>query len=488
MKLSFTTKNKRYIAVIFAVCALGLTRCNKFVDGYEIDPSRQTQAPAPTLLTSAQATLGLAYTGPLSFMSSFFMQQIGGSAALPNKMARYELTGQDVAPAWERLYGYTLADLNDLIKQAESKDAAAAYAVQRYVGMAKIMRAMAIGLTTDLWGDVPFSGAASTNPEPPCDAQAQIYQQIQQDLTDAVAHLRAPVASGQQIPSGDDLFFGGNAQKWIRIAFVLKARYYNRLSKIDPSGSAQNALAALDSAYANGLASSEGNMWAKFGLALGQSNYWYQRNIQASPNILCATYVDSLKAYADPRLKFYAGAATAPVDSLSLYRGVKSGVVGNTTAYSLPGAYFTTPNASFPLVTFAEAKFIEAEVALRSGQTARAVSAYNDALKAGTATYPLTNYGVKQSEIDAFYTKNAVSSNNISLWQIITQKYLASFTQIETWTDWRRTGFPALTAVSGAAYPQIPRILPSSFAEINANPNYKPVISDLNARVWWDAP
>ena len=37
--------------------------------------------------------------------------------------------------------------------------------------------------------------------------------------------------------------------------------------------------------------------------------------------------------------------------------------------------------------------------------------------------------------------------------KIMTQKYIAMFAQPETWSDWRRTGIPALTPTSGSAVP-----------------------------------
>jgi hypothetical protein len=43
------------------------------------------------------------------------------------------------------------------------------------------------------------------------------------------------------LPASDDVIFNGDPAKWIKAAWVLKARYANRISKRDPN-SATNVL------------------------------------------------------------------------------------------------------------------------------------------------------------------------------------------------------------------------------------------------------
>jgi hypothetical protein len=84
----------------------------------------------------------------------------------------------------------------------------------------------------------------------------------------------------------------------------------------------------------------------------------------------------------------------------------------------------------------------------------------------------------------------SVGAANITLKQIIMQKYVALFCNPETWTDWRRTGYPTLTPVTGT---QIPRRFPYPQSERQFN------LQNLNAavpnhadpnfiytRIWWD--
>jgi hypothetical protein len=58
---------------------------------------------------------------------------------------------------------------------------------------------------------------------------------------------------------------------------------------------------------------------------------------------------------------------------------------------------------------------------------------------------------------------------------------------MEPWTDYRRTGYPAITPLTRpiAIYDEIPRSLPYGLNESTSNPNI-PAKADLLVRVFWD--
>jgi hypothetical protein len=68
---------------------------------------------------------------------------------------------------------------------------------------------------------------------------------------------------------------------------------------------------------------------------------------------------------------------------------------------------------------------------------------------------------------------------------IIEEKAIANLFNLETYNDWRRTGYPVLTLVEGALS-AIPRRLlyPQSEIITNAQPQQSAKLTD---RVWWDA-
>jgi len=73
------------------------------------------------------------------------------------------------------------------------------------------------------------------------------------------------------------------------------------------------------------------------------------------------------------------------------------------------------------------------------------------------------------------------------LQQIIEEKYVAIFGEsMEPWTDFRRTGYPALTPPSNAVISSVPRSLFYPQSEIDLNPNAPKQKADLLQKVFWD--
>ena len=76
------------------------------------------------------------------------------------------------------------------------------------------------------------------------------------------------------------------------------------------------------------------------------------------------------------------------------------------------------------------------------------------------------------------------TSSTITLEKVMNQKYISLFTQLEVYSDWRRTGFPTLTKATGATI-EIPRRLPNILEERQYNGNAT-IVSDMSIPVWWD--
>ena len=86
--------------------------------------------------------------------------------------------------------------------------------------------------------------------------------------------------------------------------WMLKARYANRLSERDGSGSAAKALEYLTNA---GLTGVENDVNAAFGEGGNELNQWYAFESSRSGYIrMGQNFIDSMKAHNDPRLPFFA--------------------------------------------------------------------------------------------------------------------------------------------------------------------------------------
>ena len=131
------------------------------------------------------------------------------------------------------------------------------------------------------------------------------------------------------------------------------------------------------------------------------------------------------------------------------------------------------------VLTFAEYNFIRAEAAFRLGAPGEALSFFEAGIRASMAAA-----GVASSAAGAYVA--AQTADPLSLQKIIEEKYVASYgVAVEPWSDWRRTGFPALAVPSAALLPAIARILPYPQQERDSNPK-TPARVNLLERVFWD--
>lgn len=434
-----------------------LPSCEKYVEGYDTSPNSPSDVSLEILLTGTELATINNYTGQLARLSSVLTQQQAGKLFQFEDFEQYVIRESAIDNEWNTIYNGGLINSKLLIEKAGDD-------YKYFRGIGRVLRAMNLGLATDLWGDVPntealkgLEGEANFNPK--YDTQETILRDIRATLDAAIADFNSAPDDNLRVPGTSDLIFGGDIDKWRNAARVLKARYWNRESKRNAANSSTEALAALDAAFAAGLDGADDDMMAPFGEATNEWNQWYAFNDQRAGYMTMNNFFLGVLAN-DPRLPLYA-AGTTDDDPI--------------------GPYYGSADSPLPLVTFYEAKFIEAEAALRGGNQPRALQAYKDGVIAN-----LTKLGVA----DPTYVAAINAETSVDLQKIMTQKYIAMFTQIEVYNDWRRTGFPALTPNTSPVLNEIPRRLPTAQTERLYNSNAVVVSdpSELNKRVWWDAP
>ncbi|WP_299289612.1 SusD/RagB family nutrient-binding outer membrane lipoprotein [uncultured Mucilaginibacter sp.] len=441
----------------FLILTIGLvfTSCKKgyFYPGINDNPSQLQKPLAKNLLPAIIQSTGYEWNGDASRFTSTFMQQVTGAANQSALANTYAVSTDDVDNMWTTgLYGGGIMNnANSLIKIADAANQA------HYGAIGRIMMANALGLTTDLWGDVPYTEAfqGTANLQPHYDSQQSIYATLDKLLSDAIA-LAAKTETTAQ-PGADDILYNGNMAKWIRFAHSLRAKLYLHLVKIDPA----NYDKALAEA-ALGFTSNTDDAAVSFsGASVTSENPWSQFNSQRGDIAFTGYIYNLLAGTADP------AEVPAKDPRLAVYSDGSGGL----------GTLYGSPNSAVYLLSYDELMFIQAEAQLQKGNNAAAATAYNNAVRAnltrtvGSSTYAST------------YTKTAA---NITLKDIMVQKYIANFLNPETWTDWRRTGYPQLTPnANGVLNGQIPRSLlyPSGEQRYNAN---APKNTSMLRRVWWD--
>lgn len=446
-----------------------LFSCEGFVEDYDVSPNSPTEVTSPLLLTATEVATGVMYSGQLARTANIMTQHIEGTDFQLNDIANYVFLEATFNNEWNAIYEDALINAQTLIDRSGDNP--------YYRGIGNTLKALNLGLATDLWGDVPNSqalkGLTEGNFSPAYDSQEQVIADIQAMLSSAIDDFGQAAEDNALVPLGDDLFFGGDVTKWTKAAWMLKARYANRLSKRDATGSATQALQFLDNA---GLTGNEDDLNSVYGSAGNEQNQWGAfQSSRAGYIKMGSTLVDMMTADADPRLSAYAATNTE-----GNYVGAAPGSVLADGDFSDIGTFYGSTSSNAPLMTYVEAKFIEAEAALRSGDDARAAAAHNAAV---AASLDLVT-GDSAAHPDFVADKGSEDAGSITMEKIMTQKYVAMFTQVEAYNDWRRTGIPSLDPNPNGTVSSIPQRLPTAGDERLYNVNAT-VVSDVTQKVWW---
>ena len=145
----------------------------------------------------------------------------------------------------------------------------------------------------------------------------------------------------------------------------------------------------------------------------------------------------------------------------------KAGVIFST------GSFQIRPVSDFEMMTFHEACFIKAEVLFRKGDKAGALAAYKAGIKANLDymqkklnTWQGEGYNnpdmmpMKASDITAYLASAAVcqTAADLTMSDIMLQKYVAMGISLENWNDMRRFNYSAGNVGSfGVVYPDFDR-------------------------------
>ncbi|MTI31052.1 SusD/RagB family nutrient-binding outer membrane lipoprotein [Xanthovirga aplysinae] len=434
-------KNILYKAIFLGLILMGTQACVEKFEEVNKNINDPEKVSLNLVLTSAQADVFEGFGDDWDRFSGLFTQHFAGNHASGVSYDRYIFRNADEETTFDFMYRRAFMDLNDLrIKGAEQE-------AWSYVGVAEILTAIGLGHLTDVYGDIPWSQALNSEEYlyPVYDSQESIYKEIQALLSSGLANLE----KNSDVELSGDLIYGGSKDNWKAAAYVLQARYHNHLSEIDPGGSAEKALAAIDKAKDAGF---DGSMDFQYNYegSVSHLNPWYSLYLN---NLIIASkvFMDALLNNNDPRVHAYFDqtpyGTTDPVGHV----GKENGYGTDPNSYSPVGpyGYFGKEGSPVLIATYFEMLFIEAEAALRLENQGRADEAYNMAVKASldkvmpTILEDAEHYSSEELEAIALemegYLNNFTGLTGVSLEQVMTEKHKAMFTQgVESWVDVRR--------------------------------------------------
>ena len=382
-----------------------------------------------------------------------------------------------------------------------------------FQAVALTMKSYLFGLLTDLYGDIPYTEALQAKDAlffPKYDDQASVYKGILTDLKEADA-LLSSLDAKDAISASADVLFKGESGKWRKFVNSLRLRYSMRLSEKKSEMSALGIDIEAEFKAASGLAFTSNSDdatilflgTAKDNAAPGGPLNSSNPNFKLKPG---KPFIDKLSALGDPRMqrffqpvqrKWDTGVETettvtvtnifgenydiilVPADAASadtsLYVGLPIGLPitqavsynkGNDNAayHNERNPYISflhqryrensDPYVNMNLMTYAEVEFLLAEAAQRGGGfgISDAETHFKEGIKAA-----MNKVGVSAAasfDFDSYYAQPAVSYAQAAnkLERIMEQKWIASWFDIQSWFDWRRTGYPALQAGEVAQY------------------------------------
>jgi hypothetical protein len=488
------------LAAVVAL-ALGAAGCNDFLSGNGIstDPNNIDRLTRPgPLYIGIQAAQGVQFQGQLARNAAMYVQQIAGNSRQQIGFDRYAIDPVTIDPNWTSVYGSnrTLNGGGGLLDIRKMEQLARGLGDSLYIGIGKVYEALVMGMAADVWGDIPYREAAdSTNPTPAFDPQLQVYADLQAQLDSAItiylpaagpSNLGPPQDNAELIYAGRDA--AGLREVYTQVAHSLKARLYLHTAEVAP---ASYALALAEVPLGINTPDNDFNWFAD--ATPNGNNIWWQFQTQRGDIGPGAAIIEIMKRRIDggladsARLEFYfAPAADADGTPLGFFGYRPAGTTNMQTAPGIdPGNGITPPGgtpqyAGFnfidpnvdpgdfrqPELTYVETQLIGAEAAFQGGGQG-AAQPFLDAARANRG------YGARGATENVF---PAIGSAPATLQNIMEEKYVGEFLNIEAWNDWKRTCLPSLAPAPpvGSTVPGTTPIagrMPYGITEINANPN-----------------
>ena len=465
--------------IFVALFAVFTTACFKDSD-INVDPNRSTTVDAALLFTGASTQFSLLRVAELTWPVALMNQMWASGGRWGLAQAQYDQTR--VRSAWGRTYTDVLKNLSVAIEVAEK----AQPVNKNAVAQCKILMAFAYAQTSLLWGDIPFSEAATGKVDfPKFDKQQDVLQGCIALVDEALAMIDP---SGKGIGAPNDLYYGGDMGKWRKFANSLKIRILFSMVDVDPSKGA--AIGQLLSG-GNVIASNADAMTFKYFNQPGRQNPRFSftaifRGGVQSDWYCSKTVYDLLVTLKDPRIPFFyqPGPDAAAGEFIAL-----NSVETFTTKSALVNLNLL--KADLPEVSFSysEQLLFEAE-AIARGFASGGFDLATTRMRAGVKE-SLLSFGVPAAQADTYIaTLPALTATNFQT-VLAQQQYLDLFMRpIEGWVQNRRSGtvgqeIPAMSTPTGAPVAGLVRRLLYRSEEINSNPN-TPKGLTLDTPQWFD--
>lgn len=172
--------------------------------------------------------------------------------------SQWQMTNSPVTTGYQWWFVGAGSNIEKALEKAEENEA------WHYLGATYLIKAYGFMLMTDIYGEMPYTEAlTSTIFSPKYDNGKTIFKGCLDDIDNAIKYLSMDQSPLVQPLSVGDFWANGDVNKWIKMAYLLKARWLNHLIKKGPGKAADlkydadEILACLDKA----MKSNADNVW-----------------------------------------------------------------------------------------------------------------------------------------------------------------------------------------------------------------------------------
>jgi hypothetical protein len=420
---------------------------------------------------------------------------------------------------WDRVYGSVMSPSKQVIQLAKDNN------LPLFATWAKLIRVLSVSKLTAVHGPVIYSNYGSTANNIMYDKESDLYNLFFAQLDSVQTDFAANKEYKGFVKF--DPSYQGDVKQWMKVVNSLRLRLAMRLSKVAPAlAKTQGEKAMSDPA---GLIVTNAD---NLNIALlGNKMYMAVICFEWDDTRMSAVMESFLLGLKDGRVsKYFQGPNLSQDASLAAYayKGIRNGAYIQAkidrVPYSRVSNDFQTVQTRRS-ITAAEVSFLKAEAALRGWAGAGdAKTNYEngvrlsfadwgaggvDAYLADATSKPIDYVDPKDARNNFTASStvtvawNAGDSNELKLEKIMTQKWVNNFTNaLESWTDFRRTGYPKIPHVakndSNADWGVIPadqwiKRMPFTNGERTGN---APGVADattklggpdlISTRLWWD--
>lgn len=473
-----------------------------------------TQADGTVIINEYQ----IAYHLSADCWSGYFGQDNRWQSGLCN--VNYYLYDNWVSATYRDSYTEMMSPWKKVKQYADETGDKAPYA------LAQILKISAWHKTLETFGPIPYTKAGDMALVIPFDSEEAVYDAIFQDLKAAIAELTPLAESGGKILAEYDAVYAGNATNWVKYANSLMLRLAMRLRYVNEEKAKSWANEALNHTIGVMTASTDAAQMSS------GAGYTFVNNISYlasnyGETRMCTSMYAYLNGYQDPRLSVYylPSASTYAMKAFdgASYAPVPPGTASEADTFE----DFSQPNMTSTTPTYwmkaSEVYFLRAEAALYWPEFGDAATLYKEGVAMSFSENGVTTSvdtylasGLQPVAVSlsgpinysapapTTATTEFTGTTEEKLEKIMIQKWIAMYPNgQEAWTEFRRTGYPALNPIavnSGAsqgvtAERGIRRMTyPQSFSQSAEDAaNYQDAVSKLKdgtdtptSRLWWD--